>query len=124
MVSSIWTEKYRPTSFEEVRGQKDIIEKVKAFVKSGNMPHLLFSGPAGVGKTTLALVIAKELFGGLTSISRTSLGITVKGGIYFFAPTNQFTVSEGNYFDDAMRLAQAYEKGVKGPVTLKKDYAD
>ena len=59
MVSSIWTEKYRPTSFEEVRGQKDIIEKVKAFVKSGNMPHLLFSGPAGVGKTTLALVIAK-----------------------------------------------------------------
>src|SRR3989338_3202779 len=63
MVSSIWTEKYRPTSFEEVRGQKDIIEKVKAFVKSGNMPHLLFSGPAGVGKTTLDLVIAKELFG-------------------------------------------------------------
>ena len=63
MVSSIWTEKYRPASFEEVRGQKDIIEKVKAFVKSGNMPHLLFSGPAGVGKTTLALVIAKELFG-------------------------------------------------------------
>ncbi|MDP3990050.1 MAG: replication factor C small subunit [archaeon] len=63
MTSSIWTEKYRPTSFSEVRGQKDIVEKVEAFVKSGNMPHLLFSGPAGVGKTTLALVIAKELFG-------------------------------------------------------------
>src|SRR3989339_394548 len=63
MDSAIWTEKYRPASFEEIRGQKEIVEKISAFVKSGNMPHLLFSGPAGVGKTTLALVIAKRLFG-------------------------------------------------------------
>lgn len=63
MESSIWTEKYRPSTFDEVRGQKEIVEKVRAFVASGNMPHLLFSGPAGVGKTTLSLVIAKQLFG-------------------------------------------------------------
>jgi replication factor C small subunit len=63
MTSSIWTEKYRPTTFEEVKGQKDIVTKIKAFVESGSMPHLLFSGPAGVGKTTLSLVIAKQLFG-------------------------------------------------------------
>jgi replication factor C small subunit len=63
MTSSIWTEKYRPTTFDEVKGQQEIVAKIKAFVQSGNMPHLLFSGPAGVGKTTLSLVIAKELFG-------------------------------------------------------------
>ncbi|MBT5215827.1 AAA family ATPase, partial [Candidatus Woesearchaeota archaeon] len=59
----MWTEKYRPSKFSEVYGQKDIVEKVKAFVEKGNMPHLLFAGPAGIGKTTLSLVIAKELFG-------------------------------------------------------------
>ncbi len=63
MDSAIWTEKYRPSKFEEIKGQKDIVEKIKAFVVSKNLPHLLFSGPAGVGKTTLSLVIAKELFG-------------------------------------------------------------
>ena len=56
---AIWTEKYRPKSFEEVKGQDEIVKRVEAFVKKKNMPHLLFAGPAGVGKTTLALVIAK-----------------------------------------------------------------
>jgi replication factor C small subunit len=62
-ISSIWTEKYRPKRFSEFKGQEPIREKVEAFVKKGNMPHLLFSGPAGVGKTTMALIIARELYG-------------------------------------------------------------
>ena len=62
MITSIWTEKYRPQHFDEIKGQQEIVAKLRAFVSSGNMPHLLFSGPAGVGKTTLSLVIAKELF--------------------------------------------------------------
>ena len=62
-INSIWTEKYRPQKFDQVMGQKNIVDKLRAFVSSNNMPHLLFSGPAGVGKTTLSLVIAKELYG-------------------------------------------------------------
>jgi replication factor C small subunit len=60
---AIWTEKYRPHDFDDVRGQDEIVKRVEAFVKKKNMPHLLFAGPAGVGKTTLSLVIAKKLFG-------------------------------------------------------------
>jgi len=59
----IWTEKYRPKGFDEVLGQDDIVKRIRAFVEKKNMPHLLFSGPAGTGKTSLALVICRELFG-------------------------------------------------------------
>jgi replication factor C small subunit len=61
--SNIWTEKYRPQTFFEIKGQEKIIARVKSFVEQKNMPHLLLAGPAGVGKSTLALVIAKELYG-------------------------------------------------------------
>jgi replication factor C small subunit len=62
MENEIWTEKYRPKDFADIKGQKEIVKKVKAFVEQQNMPHLLFSGPAGVGKTSLALVIAHKLY--------------------------------------------------------------
>jgi len=60
---AIWTEKYRPQDFPDIKGQKEIVKRVKAFVEQENMPHLLFAGPAGVGKSTLAIVAAKKLFG-------------------------------------------------------------
>ncbi|MBR9700017.1 replication factor C small subunit [Candidatus Woesearchaeota archaeon] len=64
MEHAIWTEKYRPKTFSDIKGQKEIVGRVKNFVEQKNMPHLLFAGPAGVGKTSLALVIAKQLFEG------------------------------------------------------------
>ncbi len=61
--SEIWTEKYRPSKFEDVVGQQEIIKRVKSLVQSFNIPHMLFAGPAGTGKSTLALIIVKDLFG-------------------------------------------------------------
>lgn len=62
-VQQLWTEKYRPQTFSDVVGHTDIVTRIAAFVKQKNVPHLLFAGRAGIGKTTLATVIAKELFG-------------------------------------------------------------
>lgn len=59
----LWTEKYRPLTFKEIKGQERIVERIKAMVEQKNLSHLLFAGPPGIGKTTLILVAAKELYG-------------------------------------------------------------
>src|SRR2546427_6905053 len=62
-MKEIWVEKYRPTTLDEIVGQDEVISRLKAYVKAGNLPHLLFAGPAGTGKTTSAIALARELFG-------------------------------------------------------------
>ena len=59
----VWTEKYRPQRLSEVKGQEKITSRLSAFIAAKNFPHLLFAGPAGVGKTTCAMAIAHELYG-------------------------------------------------------------
>ena len=61
--TALWTEKYRPQDFSDIRGQEEIVKRVRAFVKQMNMPHLLFAGPPGTGKSSIALVTAKKLYG-------------------------------------------------------------
>jgi len=58
-----WTEKYRPQKLDDIVGRPYIVERLKSYVERQNMPHLLFAGPAGVGKTTSALALAREMFG-------------------------------------------------------------
>jgi len=58
-----WTEKYRPKTLDEIMGREYIVMRLKSYVQNRSMPHLLFAGPAGVGKTTSALCLARELFG-------------------------------------------------------------
>lgn len=61
-LEKIWTEKYRPKSLSEVIGQHHIIPHLRTFVENRSLPHCLFAGPAGCGKTTTALCIANEMF--------------------------------------------------------------
>jgi len=58
-----WVEKYRPKDLSQVVGHADIIPRLRNYAKTKNLPNMLFSGRAGVGKTSAAVALAKELFG-------------------------------------------------------------
>ncbi|HIH02066.1 TPA: replication factor C small subunit [Thermoplasmata archaeon] len=60
---TVWVEKYRPRKLSEVIGQKAIVERLQSYVRTKSMPHMLFAGPAGIGKTTCAIALARELYG-------------------------------------------------------------
>jgi replication factor C small subunit len=59
----MWAEKYRPRSLKDMVNQKEIVERLKSFVDAKNIPHCIFAGPPGTGKTTAALCLAHDLYG-------------------------------------------------------------
>ena len=80
-MEEIWIEKYRPSNLSEVVGQNPITSRLKNYVKERSMPHLLFAGPAGTGKTTSALALAQELFGELWKHNLHELNASDERGI-------------------------------------------
>ncbi len=61
--AEIWVEKYRPRTLGEVVGQDEVIRRLKSYVQKKNIPHLLFAGPPGTGKTATAIALTRDLFG-------------------------------------------------------------
>jgi replication factor C small subunit len=59
--NTLWTEAFRPATINGYIGNEHIIDKVKIFIENGDVPHLLFFGSAGTGKTTLAKIIANSV---------------------------------------------------------------
>jgi replication factor C subunit 2/4 len=58
-----WVEKYRPNSLDQISTQDSIIESLRNGIKTKNIPHLVFYGGPGCGKTSTILALSKELFG-------------------------------------------------------------
>jgi len=61
--TEIWIEKYRPDRLADVKGHENIVPRLKRYVETDDLPHLMFAGPAGTGKTTAAQAVARELYG-------------------------------------------------------------
>jgi replication factor C small subunit len=59
----VWIEKYRPQRLADIVGQDTIVERLQSYVDRNDLSHMLFSGPAGIGKTTCSMAIARELYG-------------------------------------------------------------
>lgn len=94
----IWTEKYRPQTLAEVINQTHVVSRLTTWVKEKSIPNMLFAGPAGTGKTTIAIALAKELFGEqwqgnfLELNASDERGIqVVRGNIKEFAKTKSLT---------------------------------
>jgi len=62
-ISVPFVEKYRPESLDRIISHVEIVKTIRKFIESKKLPHLLFHGPPGTGKTSCMIAIAKELYG-------------------------------------------------------------
>lgn len=123
--TEIWVEKYRPRELSEIVGQDAVVERLKTFVERKSLPHMLFAGPPGNGKTTAALCTARGLFGELWSRNFIELNASVapetpilieKDGRVIRTTFGE--LAEEYFWDDSSKYAEANFK----ILSIDKDY--
>ena len=109
---SLWIEKWRPKTLDEIVLSKDDREFFNSLKAKGEIPHLLFAGPAGVGKTTTAKVIIRDALGEpnflyLNASDENSIDV-IRSKVVSFAQTKSF--------DGRMKIVLLDEvDGLSGP---------
>src|SRR3954468_14547678 len=68
----LWTEKYRPTRLEDMAMEEENRRVLQSYIEGGVIPHLLFIGPAGSGKTTISRILVKSLDCSVLSLNASS----------------------------------------------------
>lgn len=100
----MWTEKYRPSSLNEIISQDAIINTLKVFIETNKLPHLLFYGPPGSGKTSTVVAIAKQLYGDKYQSHVLELNASDERGIDIIRKEIKGFASAGRLFDSKMKL--------------------
>jgi DNA polymerase III delta prime subunit len=118
MMEALWVEKYRPKTIDECILPKHLKDQFKEIVGTGEIPNMLFSGTAGLGKTTVARAICNELDLDYILINASESGNidTLRGKIKQFASTISL---QGGYkvviLDEADYLnAQSTQPALRG----------
>jgi replication factor C small subunit len=81
--TALWFEKYRPKKLDDVIGQEDVVKIAKSNILAGNVTNYIFAGESGIGKTTIAVCMARELFGDNYRIAFTEYNASDDRGINF-----------------------------------------
>lgn len=119
-MKNLWTEFYRPkTTGDYVFRDDDQKNQINNWVKSGSIPHLLFSGSPGVGKTTLAKILINELeideFDLLEiNASRESSVDTIRDKIITFVETMPFGDFKVVLLDEADYMSPNGQAALRG----------
>ncbi len=120
MKISIWEEKYRPHSLANMILPDNIKTSMQTYIENGEIPNMIFSGPAGVGKTTLARIITQNIdceFKVLNGSDANDRGISaISNTIGKFASVGSFKKWKVVFIDEGEQLTPDAWKALKGTV--------
>lgn len=99
-----WVEKYRPKTIDEIISHDQNIETIKKLLFAGSLPHLLFHGSPGTGKTSTIMALAKEIYGSNIRLMVMKLDASDDRGINSVREDIKGFAEKSNMFQKGVRL--------------------